>query len=299
MATDAPALSLRFDPNSLPLGQLESLRFKAVQIIESIQTLQRTLDGSLGGNPNVMPAWPDILTKYNILLSQTHSFSQSLLTVPHSSYSSQSSSTHSAFERIALHPYVPLPDTLLDNSLTPLLRNQQTTDVLRMESNTVRRIAEKMLPSLSGPAGPATHEVTISAMSAVRAAHDSRVERAVRAVTMLRERYEWRQRVEVEIEEPDDVVEEEVQSGESPHDAPMDSSPPSQTPTPTFTQAQAPTPNLQTPTPTQNHVLSHSFDHDGDNDGDEEEVESELVDRIDGDGDSSEHLLAGGDIEMT
>ncbi|EGO19891.1 hypothetical protein SERLADRAFT_478348 [Serpula lacrymans var. lacrymans S7.9] len=280
MATDAPALSLRFDPNSLPLGQLESLRFKAVQIIESIQTLQRTLDGSLGGNPNVMPAWPDILTKYNILLSQTHSFSQSLLTVPHSSYSSQSSSTHSAFERIALHPYVPLPDTLLDNSLTPLLRNQQTTDVLRMESNTVRRIAEKMLPSLSGPAGPATHEVTISAMSAVRAAHDSRVERAVRAVTMLRERYEWRQRVEVEIEEPDDVVEEE-------------------TPTPTFTQAQAPTPNLQTPTPTQNHVLSHSFDHDGDNDGDEEEVESELVDRIDGDGDSSEHLLAGGDIEMT
>src|SRR6267154_5260085 len=61
---------------ALPIAQLELLKFKANQIIDSIQALQRTID--VGGQ-NVMPAWPDILSKYNVILSQTHSFSQSLL----------------------------------------------------------------------------------------------------------------------------------------------------------------------------------------------------------------------------
>jgi hypothetical protein len=39
----------------------------------------------------------------------------------------------------------------------------------------------------------------------IREDHDRRVDRAVRAVTMLRERFDWKQRVEVEVEEPEEL----------------------------------------------------------------------------------------------
>ncbi|TFY52623.1 hypothetical protein EVG20_g10476 [Dentipellis fragilis] len=39
----------------------------------------------------------------------------------------------------------------------------------------------------------------------IRDEHDRRVDRAVRAVGMLREKYEWRARVEVEVEEPEEL----------------------------------------------------------------------------------------------
>jgi hypothetical protein len=39
----------------------------------------------------------------------------------------------------------------------------------------------------------------------IREDHDRRVDRAVRALTMLRERFDWKQRVEVEVEEPEEL----------------------------------------------------------------------------------------------
>ncbi|KAH7926557.1 hypothetical protein BV22DRAFT_1008737 [Leucogyrophana mollusca] len=203
---------LVFDPTSLPIAQLESLKFKANQIIESIQALQRTVE--VGGQ-NVMPSWPDLLSKYNVILSQTHSFSSSLVAPP--TQSQQSKMGASPYERIALHPSVGMTDAQLDNELIPLLRNQQTTDVLRMENATVRRLAECMSTrgaiqtsgiQNSQPAGPAartTHEDVLRECEEIRGAHDRRVERAVRAVTMLKDKFEWKQRVEVEVEEPEEL----------------------------------------------------------------------------------------------
>ncbi|KAG0699832.1 hypothetical protein DFH29DRAFT_935233 [Suillus ampliporus] len=46
------------------------------------------------------------------------------------------------YEKIALHPSVGMTDAQVDNNIIPLLRNQQTTDVLHMETSTVRRLAE-------------------------------------------------------------------------------------------------------------------------------------------------------------
>ncbi|KII89678.1 hypothetical protein PLICRDRAFT_137902 [Plicaturopsis crispa FD-325 SS-3] len=175
--------SIPFDPTQLPLAQLESLKFKAGQIYDSIQTLKHTLDSQ--GQP-YMPAWPDILSKYNILLSQSHNFASSL---------------SSAFERIALHPNVALTDAQLDDVIQ-LLRNQQTNEILKVESATVRRLQEHIAPP-STTTNPA--HANLESLEHVKSAHDARVERAVRAVTMLRERYEWRQRVEVEVEEPEEV----------------------------------------------------------------------------------------------
>lgn len=171
-----------------------------------------------------MPAWPDILTKYNILLSQTHSFSMGLsgtLSAGAASQNSRSVPFSSPLERVALHPSSPLNDAQLDGEVIPLLRNQQTTDVLRVESDTVRRLAEHMVtkgslevlapqpPSKSAPFGlfkkPVEYSDVIAECEEIREAHDRRVERAVRAVTMLRERFDWRARVEVEVEEPEEL----------------------------------------------------------------------------------------------
>ncbi|KAG6911023.1 hypothetical protein DXG01_005439 [Tephrocybe rancida] len=207
--------------SGLPISQLESLRFKSSQIIDSIQSLQRTIEA---GHTASMPAWPDILSKYNILLSQTHSFSMGLsgtLSAVAASQNSRTGPSGSPLERVALHPSSVLTDAQLDGEVIPLLRNQQTTDVLRVENDTVRRLAEHMAtkgslgvlapspvsaPTPFGmPKKPTEYIDVLSECDEIRGAHDRRVDRAVKAVIMLRERFDWRARVEVEVEEPEEL----------------------------------------------------------------------------------------------
>lgn len=210
---------LEFDPNSLPLGQLESLRFKAIQIIESIQNLQRTIEFGVQTNagfiPNALPPWPDILPKYSLLVSQTHTLSNSLS----ASFSQAAQSNplpgarpkqqpSNPFEKLALHPAISLPEAQFDNDLIPLLRSQQTVSVLNNESSLVARIQEsikelnaangmpRLLQSQQGSGQP-DHERTSQACDTIRSAHDARVDRARRAVTLLRDKYDWRARVEI------------------------------------------------------------------------------------------------------
>ncbi|EDR10189.1 uncharacterized protein LACBIDRAFT_293774 [Laccaria bicolor S238N-H82] len=233
----------------LPVSQLESLKFKANQIIESIYALQRTIEA--GGNPAAMPAWPDILSKYNILLSQTHNFSNALVNpIPSRAGGSTGSAPLNIYERISLHPSVGMPDARLDADVIPLLRNQQTTDVLRVENETVRRLSEHMKSRGSvgvlGPPPPSAqpapymnghgfglayagfgqkqkkpeYEDVLRECAEVRGDHDRRVARAVRAVTMLREKFDWKQRVEVEVEEPEEL-EWDPRLGMRPHQAPV------------------------------------------------------------------------------
>lgn len=113
----------------------------------------------------------------------------------------------------------------LDTEAAPLLRNQQTLDVLKLENETVRRLAEHMstrgsLGVLGAPPPAPTNGFTYGIHAApkkpeyedvlrecteIRNAHDQRVDRAVRAVTMLRDKFDWKQRVEVEVEEPEEL----------------------------------------------------------------------------------------------
>ncbi|KAJ3863866.1 hypothetical protein EV359DRAFT_42233 [Lentinula novae-zelandiae] len=218
-----------FNPSSLPVAQLESLRFKANQIIESIKALQMNIDF----HPTAISSWPDILSKYNLLLSQTHNFSSSLSTPLPSSSSTKSS----PFEKIALHPRVAVTDIQLDTEIIPLLRNQQTTDVLNVENDIVRRLSEHMVtrgsvgvlsgvpipppPSHLHSSGTSTfgstffaahlahrkpeYEDVLQECELIRADHDRRADRAVRAVLLLREKFEWKTRVAVEVEEPEEL----------------------------------------------------------------------------------------------
>ena len=220
MASGTPPLPLGHLPTApLPISQLESLKFKANQIIDSITALQRTIEA--GGHPSAMHAWPDILSKYNVLLSQTHNFSNALVQPFPMSSSSSKTAAQNIFERIALHPKTGMSDAQLDGDVIPLLRNQQTTDVLRTENDTVKRLAGHMDTRGSlgvlGISSPLSHpngygvprkpeyEDVLNECAEIRGAHDRRVERAVRAVMMLREKFDWKQRVEVEVEEPEEL----------------------------------------------------------------------------------------------
>lgn len=220
-----------FDHSALPIAQIESLRFKANQIIESIKALQMTIDF----HPTAISAWPDILSKYNLLLSQTHSFSSSL-TAPLPSAAARLNGAGTGppsgpFEKIALHPRTSVTDIQLDTEIIPLLRNQQTTDVLSMENETVRRLSEHMvtrgsvgvLSGLPVPPPPGTttfgtgfssahlahrkpeYEDVLQECDQIRGDHDRRAERAKRAVSLLRDKFEWKPRVAVEVEEPEEL----------------------------------------------------------------------------------------------
>jgi hypothetical protein len=222
-------------PPPLPISSLESLKFKATQLHESILALQRTIEY---GGVDAMPSWPDVLSKYNVLLSQTLNLSVGLVGSTSATPMAAGAGIGGAIEgnqytRIALHPNISLTEAALDNDLIPLLRNQQTTEVLRLENDTVRRLGEKMQTrgvagvlglastnsaahaSTSGPAPSIqpmdkdeekpTYSQIISELTTIRDAHDARVDRAIRAVTMLRDKYDWKTRVEVEIEEPEEL----------------------------------------------------------------------------------------------
>jgi len=201
------------------------LKFKATQLHESILALQRTIEY---GGVDAMPSWPDILSKYNVLLSQSLNLSMGLVGATSSGAGTAGvigGNTGNQFARIALHPNVPLSDTALDNDLIPLLRNQQTTEVLRLENDTARRLGEKMqtrgvagvlglgltdsdVPSKQPQykdAEKPTYPQILSELTSIKDAHDARVDRAIRAVTMLRDKYDWKTRVEVEVEEPEEL----------------------------------------------------------------------------------------------
>jgi hypothetical protein len=51
----------------------------------------------------------------------------------------------------------------------------------------------------------ASHEDVIRECDQIKLEHDDRVDRAVKAVTMLREKYDWKVRVMVEQEEPEEL----------------------------------------------------------------------------------------------
>ncbi|KAI0051531.1 hypothetical protein FA95DRAFT_234971 [Auriscalpium vulgare] len=179
-ASSMPSTALLPQP-VLPLAQLESLKFKAIQLIDSLTSLQALLQY---GHTAAMPPWPDILAKYAVLVSQTHVFASSL----------------SPVAGLSLHPRVGLSEVLFDGEVIPLLRNQQTMDVLRAETLAVRRLAAHIGIDLDSQQ---EHARVLNACSQIRQEHDARTDRAKRAVALLREKYDWKVRVSVEELEDD------------------------------------------------------------------------------------------------
>ncbi|KAG8762417.1 hypothetical protein FRC12_009045 [Ceratobasidium sp. 428] len=85
--------------SSLPQAQLENLRYKITQIMESINGLMITLNAPQpGGVAGGLAAWPELMTKYNVLLSKTHSLAASLGAPP-------TRKGQTSLKAIAPHPY--------------------------------------------------------------------------------------------------------------------------------------------------------------------------------------------------
>jgi len=190
--------------DQLPIAQLESLKFRATQIMESITTLQFLIDN---GAPTI-PPWPDILARYNILLSQTHSLFSFLSPPPPPSMPNGQPAPTNIFQKFALHPKISLSEHQLDHALAPLLRIQPTVQVLKEEDATVRRLAAVLksttsegVPVVTGPEGC---QYVVQECAQIRSEHDARVERAVKAVALLKDRYEWKARVEANDEDFED-----------------------------------------------------------------------------------------------
>ena len=203
----------------LPTAQLESLKYRVTQIMESITALQFLVDAN--GAP-AMPPWPDILARYNLLLSQTHSLSVSLsFALAHHQQQQQPGQKNppaNPFQNLALHPSFSIPEQQLDNAVAPLLRNQPTMQVIKEEEGSVRSIAAvtKSATPEGVPAAPGTEGCAqvVQECLEIKMAHDSRVERAIKAVALLRDRYEWRARVEASEEEQEERGEEPQLDGE-------------------------------------------------------------------------------------
>ncbi|KAH9933583.1 uncharacterized protein BXZ73DRAFT_100967 [Epithele typhae] len=128
------------------------------------------------GGAAIMPPWPEILSKYNILLSQSHSLSMTL------------AAAHQASTVAQGNPWT---------EFIHHLRTQPTVDVLRAENDAVRHLATHM--DTGGSLGVLGH--------AAGAGPRGRLGGHPEYSDVLRE-YEgirdWKSRVEVDQEEPED-----------------------------------------------------------------------------------------------
>ncbi|KAI0037108.1 hypothetical protein K488DRAFT_34327, partial [Vararia minispora EC-137] len=179
----------------IPFSHLDSLKFKSAQLVESIQALIWTIEY---GNLPTMPSWPDILAKYSILISQIHSFSAALFSVP------GGGPGHSGLEHLALHPREPITEAQLDWYLSNLLRTTNSLDVHNDENISIRRLAEHMRAGQGVLDLHPDPDAVLSETALIRDEHDKLADRAVRAVGLLRDKYDWKSRLEVEREEPEE-----------------------------------------------------------------------------------------------
>ncbi|KAG2068275.1 hypothetical protein BDR04DRAFT_1232896 [Suillus decipiens] len=92
----------------------------------------------------------------------------------------------SVYENITLHPSIGMTDVQLSCGISR------------------QWIWRPLLSGVWQRYGRVTHDV-LHECEEIRSSHDHRVERAVRAVMMLRDKFEWKQRVEVEVEEPEEL----------------------------------------------------------------------------------------------
>ncbi|KAG8813546.1 hypothetical protein FRC17_001501 [Serendipita sp. 399] len=220
LPTSAPLPVMRFEPSNLPLTHIVSLRSKLSQIIESLNALTYSIDAD--GRPG-MSSWPDILSKYNNLLTQSHTLINTLsgahIPQPPRKAGEARRERINPFETIALHPLIlstpaaaaaptssgqtvngiTVPSTSATSTgfdethhgmLENLLRTDPHSEVIKRWDETVRRFVERR----KGGTQVEPQDV-IKEMTAMKEGHDARIERAMRVVEDLREKWDWKMRV--------------------------------------------------------------------------------------------------------
>lgn len=151
-----------------------------------------------------MTSWPDILAKYNNLLAQTHSLSESLsgkhIPAPPRKPGEPPRPRVNQFEMIALHPLISLNE-LQTNMTVNLLKTQPLPEVMSRADESIARFAEKRKD------GADDFDV-IKEMQQIREGHDAKVDRALKSVMELKDKYDWKMRMEF------NELEDETMGGE-------------------------------------------------------------------------------------
>ena len=200
---------IQFNPDPVPLPHVENLKSKISQITDSLNVLASTIDG--GGMPG-MTSWPDILAKYNNLLAQTHSLSESLsgkhIPAPPRKPGEPPRPRVNQFEMIALHPLISLNE-LQTNMTVNLLRTQPIPEVMSKADESIARFAEKRKD------GADDFDV-IKEMQQIREGHDAKVDRALKSVMELKDKYDWKMRMAFDEPEDENMAgEQELENGEN------------------------------------------------------------------------------------
>ena len=197
---------IQFNPEPVPLPHVENLKSKISQITDSLNVLAGTIDG--GGMPG-MTSWPDILAKYNNLLAQTHSLSESLsgkhIPAPPRKPGEPPRPRVNQFEMIALHPLISLNE-LQTNMTVNLLKTQPLPEVMSRADESIARFAEKRKD------GADDFDV-IKEMQQIREGHDAKVDRALKSVMELKDKYYWKMRMA--FDEPEDEAMGEQENEEN------------------------------------------------------------------------------------
>lgn len=222
----APGPQMNFNPSSLPLPHLVSLRSKLSQIIDSLNSLTLLIAGN-DINAMGMASWPDILAKYNNLLTQSHTLITTLsgahLPQPARRPGEARRERTNPYEGIVLHPFnlvVPDPaggtavvDEAQQGMLENLLRTDPHPEVIKRWDASIRRFVERRkggdvtlrdgtgaggLALLSGIDPTREAQDIVKEMTSVREGHDARIERAMRVVEELRDKWDWKMRVGTE-----------------------------------------------------------------------------------------------------
>jgi len=145
-----------------------------------------------------MTSWPDVLAKYNNLLAQTHSLSESLsgkhIPAPPRKPGEPPRPRVNQFEMIALHPLISLNE-LQTNMTVNLLKTQPVPEVMTRADESIALFAEKRKD------GADDFDV-IKEMQQIREGHDAKVDRALKSVMELKDKYDWKMRMA--FDEPED-----------------------------------------------------------------------------------------------
>ncbi|KAL5634170.1 hypothetical protein ACGC1H_006114 [Rhizoctonia solani] len=190
--------------NRLPQAQIENLRYKIIQIMEGINGLLITMN-----TPGMhLAAWPDLITKYNVLLSKTHTLATHLSTPP-------TRKGTIGFRQIvpmpfAVHPSDPSAlatganpgpadalgglDPQLDAMLEALLDGRRSMSVMKTDVGNVARL--RLSGNVGGGVGigmgtsgeTVPPDVMLARLDEVQKAHDARCARGVEAVRQLKDK---------------------------------------------------------------------------------------------------------------
>ncbi|EJT99675.1 hypothetical protein DACRYDRAFT_117867 [Dacryopinax primogenitus] len=177
-------------PTSLPPMDAISLKFS--QVHDGIFSLARSIEAD--GDRSIA-TWPDLLSKYNFLVSQSHILSQTLsnsasLAEEHSADPRTRRPPLSTLPRLVLHPISPTQDDpSMDFRAAALIRTALIPDMSERQAS--------LLKGFGHIDADHNEVVAVNELSLLIKSHDGRVSRILDQMNAFREQYDWTARVSV------------------------------------------------------------------------------------------------------